>query len=57
MIILHTSTINEDRVMYGAWNKEHNGKNFFSFWTIFLLFYPPLVPEILCATDGRKSNI
>ena len=38
IIILHTCTINENHMMYGCWDMEHNRQNFFSFWTIFCHF-------------------
>ena len=31
--------------MYGSWDMEHNGQNFLSVWTTFLLFYPSNNPE------------
>ena len=44
-IILHRCTINENHMMYGSWDVEHDRENFFSFWTIFCLLTPPTNPE------------
>ena len=38
-------TINDDPIMYGSWDMEHNRQNFLSFWTIFLHFYPANNPK------------
>ena len=45
MIILHMCTINDNHMMYGSWDMEHNRQNFFSFWTVFWPFYPHNNPE------------
>ena len=34
-IFLHICTINDNTMMYGPWDVEHDGQNFLSFWTIF----------------------
>ena len=39
-IIFHICTINDNHMMYGPWDMEHNRHNFLSFWTIFC----PLTP-------------
>ena len=44
-IILHRCTINDNHMMYGSWDMEHDRQIFLSFWTIFLPFYPPKYPE------------
>ena len=41
IIILHMCTINDNQMMYGSWDIEHDRKTFLSFWTTFLPFYPP----------------
>ena len=38
LIILHRCTINDNHMMYGSWDAEHNGQNILSFWTIFCPF-------------------
>ena len=38
-------TINVDHMMYGSWDIKHSRQNFFSFWAIFLPFYPTNNPE------------
>ena len=37
-IILLICTINDDHMMDGSWDMEHNRQNFLSFWTIFCPF-------------------
>ena len=44
-IIIIMCTINDDPIMYGSWDMEHNRQNFLSFWTIFLHFYPANNPK------------
>ena len=40
-IILHKCTKNHDHILHCAWDITHDGCNFyFSFWAIFLPFYP-----------------
>ena len=34
-ITLNMCTINENHMMYGSWDMEHERQNFLSFWTIF----------------------
>ena len=51
IIILHISTINDSHMIYGSWDTECDRHNFLSFWTIFCLFTPLMVPEIWSATD------
>ena len=40
IIILHICTINDNHMMYGSWDMEHNRQNFLSFWTVFCPFTP-----------------
>ena len=37
-IILQMRTINENHMMYGSWDMEHDWQNFLSLWTIFCPF-------------------
>ena len=39
IIHLHMCTINEDHMVYGSRDMEHDRHNFLSFWAIFLPFY------------------
>ena len=39
IIILQMCTINENHMMYGSWDMEHDRHNFLSFQAIFLSFY------------------
>ena len=40
IIILHRRTINDNHLMNGFWDMEHDGQNFFRLWTIFCPFTP-----------------
>ena len=40
IIILHICTINDNHMMHGSWDMEHDKQNFLSFWTIFCPFTP-----------------
>ena len=40
IIILQMCTINDSHMMYGSWDMECHGQMFFSFWTVFSLFFP-----------------
>ena len=44
IIILHICTVNDNHMIYGSWDMEHNRQNFLSFRS-FLPFYPPIDPE------------
>ena len=44
IIILH-STINENHMMYGSWDMEHDRQNCFSFWTIFCPYFTSLITQ------------
>ena len=41
IIMLHICTINENHMMYGSWDVEHDRQIFFSLLTIFCPFTPP----------------
>ena len=43
--IYYMCTINVDHMVYGSWDIKHGRQNFFSFWAIFLPFYPTNNPE------------
>ena len=45
IIILHICTINDNHMMYGSGDMDHNRHNFLSFWTISFPFYPHMDPE------------
>ena len=38
IIILHLRITNDDHMMYGSWDMEHERQNFLSFWVSFSLF-------------------
>ena len=37
---LHLRTTNDDHMMYGSWDIEHDRQNFLSFWAIFAVLPP-----------------
>ena len=37
-IILHICTINDNYMLYGSWDMEHNRYDFLSFWNVFCPF-------------------
>ena len=41
LIILRMCTTNDNHMMYGSWDMEHDGQDFLSFWTMFCLLAPP----------------
>ena len=45
-MILHMCTINDNHMMYGSWNMEHDRQNALSFWTIFCTFVPLTTPKM-----------
>ena len=45
-IILHMCTRNENHMMYGSWDKEHDRQNFFPIWTILCPFTPLTTQKI-----------
>ena len=40
IIILHISSINDNHMIYGSWDMEHDKQNFLSFWTVFYPYGP-----------------
>ena len=40
IIILHISTINNNHMIHGSWDMDHDRHNFLSFWTVFGPFTP-----------------
>ena len=40
VIVLHMCTINDNHMIYGSWDMEHDKQNFLSFWTVFCPFTP-----------------
>ena len=53
-IILHMCTINENHVMYGSWDMEHN-RHFFLILDHFLPFYPFNNPEKKFEKKKKKT--
>ena len=54
-IILHISTINDNHVIYGSWDMEHDRQNLLSFWTIFCIFTPLKTQKIKILKNRKKS--
>ena len=52
--ILYMYTINDNHVMYGSWDMEHNGQNFLSFWTAFCPFTPLKTQKIKIFKKWKK---
>ena len=59
IIILHSCTINDNHMMYGPWDIEHNEQNFLSFWSIFYCFTPLTTQKIkiLKNWNGKSRDI
>ena len=53
-IILHMCTINDNHMIYGSWDIEHDRQNFLSFWTIFMSFYPLKTQKIKILKNWKK---
>ena len=53
--ILHICTINDDHMLYGSWDIEHNRQNFLSFWTIFCPFTPLWTQKIKILEKWKKT--
>ena len=54
--ILHMRTIHENHIMYVSWDMEHDRHNFFSFWTIFLPFYPQQLRKSKFWENEKKAS-
>ena len=60
-VFLHlctTSTTNDNHMVYGSWDMEHDRQNFLSFWTIFFLFMSSMLISGKHKSDlGDNLNI
>ena len=54
IIILQMCTINDNHMMYGSWDMEHDGQNFLSFWTVFCPFTPLTTWKIKILKNWKK---
>ena len=54
IMILHLNTTNDDHMMYGSWDVEHDRQNSFVIFNYFLPFYPPNNPEIKILRKWKK---
>ena len=55
IIILHMRTINENQIMYGSWDMEHDRHNFFSLRTILCPFTLLTTQKIKILKKWKKS--
>ena len=55
IIILQFSTINDNHMMYGSWDMEHDRHNFLSFWTIFCFFTLLWIQKIKILKKWKKT--
>ena len=49
-------TVNENYMMYGSWDMEHERHNFLSFWSIFCPFIPLKTQKIATLKKYRKCR-
>ena len=54
IILFHMCTINDNHMMYGSWDMEHDRQNFLSFWTIFCPFTPLTTQKIKILKKWKK---
>ena len=54
IIILHMCTINDNHMIYGSRDMEHDRQNFLSFWTIFCPFTPLTTQKIKILKKWKK---
>ena len=58
IIILNLCPTNDNHMMYGSWDTEHDRQNFLSFWAIFLPFqHPPYQPGKLKFWTNEKNQL
>ena len=55
IFILQTCTTNDNHMMYGSWDIEHDGQNFLPFWTIFCPFIPLTTQKIKILKKWKKA--
>ena len=55
IIILNKCNINDNHMMYGSWDMEHNRQNFLSFWTVFWPFTPLKTQKIKISKKQKKK--
>ena len=53
--ILHLSTTNDNHMMYGSWDMEHNRQNFLLFWAIVCAFIPLTTVTIKILKKWKKN--
>ena len=55
IFILQRCTTNDNHMMYGSWDIEHDGQIFLSFWTIFCHFIPLTTQKIKILKKWKKA--
>ena len=55
-IILHMCSINDNYMICGSWDMEHDGQNFLSCWTIFCPFIPLTSQKIKIKKKEKRKN-
>ena len=55
IITLHMCTINDNHMMYGSWDMEHDRHNFLSFSTVFCPFTPLTTKKINILKKWKRS--
>ena len=55
IINLHMCTINDNHMMYGSWDMEHDRQNFLSFWTVFCPIVPLTTRKIKILKKWKKG--
>ena len=55
IILLHMYTINDNHMVYGSWDIEHDGQNFLSFSTIFCYITPLTTQKIKILKKSKKK--
>ena len=55
-MILHKCNINDNHMMYGSWDMEHERQNLLSLWTIFCFFIPLTTWKIKILKNWRKNT-
>ena len=54
IVISHMFTINDNQMMYGSWDMEHDRQNFLLFWNVFCPFNPLTTQKIKIFKKWKK---
>ena len=55
IIILHKYTKNHDYMLYCSWDMTRDRRNYFSFWAIFVPFYPLTAQKIKLKKNEKNA--